>query len=141
MLTLSKRVEYALMAILHMAGTPSGELCTSKGIAERYSIPPELMGKVLQALARASIVASSPGVHGGYRLAKPIERVTLGMVIEAIEGPMILANCQHDPDSCDQYSMCSIREPVQQLHAQLVGFIHAISLDQFRAPQPVEKVS
>ncbi len=129
------------MAILHMANTPGGELSSSKGIADRYSIPSELMGKVLQALARASIVVSSPGVHGGYRLAKPIERVTLGMVIEAVEGPVILANCQQDPESCEQFSTCSIREPVQHLHAQLVSYIHAISLNQFRAPQPLEKVS
>lgn len=140
MLTLSKRVEYALMAILHMANAQAGELSTSKGIAERYSIPSELLGKVLQALARASIVASSPGVHGGYRLAKPIERVTLGMVIEAVEGPVILANCQQDPESCEQFSTCSIREPVQHLHAQLVSYINAISLHQFRAPQPLEKM-
>ncbi len=138
MLTLSKRVEYALMAILHMADSPSGEWLSSKGIAERYSIPSELLGKVLQSLARASIVASAPGVNGGYRLQTPIGRINLGMVIEAVEGPVVLANCQQDPDRCDQFHACSIKEPINQLRTQLVQYIHSISLGQFRAPQPLE---
>jgi Rrf2 family protein len=140
MLMLSKRVEYALMAILHMADARAGEWTSSKGIAERYSIPSELMGKVLQALARASIVASAPGVNGGYRLQMPLGTINLGMVIEAVEGPVVLANCQEDPERCEQFRACTIKEPIQHLRAQLVHYIHSISLSQFRAPQPVENV-
>jgi Rrf2 family protein len=140
MLTLSKRVEYALMAILHMADARAGEWTSSKGIAERYSIPAELLGKVLQALARASIVASTPGVNGGYRLQLPLGKINLGMVIEAVEGPVILADCQENPQHCDQFHACTIKEPIQQIHAQLIRYLHSISLSQFRAPQPMENV-
>lgn len=136
MLTLSKRVEYALMAILHMADVPECEWSSAKGIAERYAIPPELMGKVLQALARAGLVRSSPGVGGGYRLAKPLGAISLGTVIEAVEGPVSLTVCQNHPEDCHQFATCSIREPVQQLHAQLREYIYSIPLDRFRAPQP-----
>lgn len=138
MLSLSKRVEYALMAILHMAGEGSSHWCSSKGIAERYMIPPELMGKVLQSLARAAIVRSSPGAHGGYQLAMPLENINLGMVIEAVEGPIRLTDCQHDPGECDQYCACSIRGPLANVQAQLLSYIHSIPLAQFRANPSME---
>lgn len=140
MLMLSKRVEYALMAILHMANMSTGEWTNAKRIAERYAIPSELLGKVLQALARAGLVASMPGVHGGYRLNHSLDRVNLGAVIEAVEGPVHLADCQENPERCGQYHACNIKEPIQHIHAQLVHYIHNISLNQFRAPPALENV-
>lgn len=128
------------MAILHMADLPAGEWATAKGIAERYSIPAELLGKVLQALARSSLVVSMPGVHGGYRLNGALERLNLGAVIEAVEGPVLLTDCQENPERCGQFHTCTIKEPIQHIHAQLVRFIHNISLDQFRAPPALENV-
>ncbi|MCS6771262.1 MAG: Rrf2 family transcriptional regulator [Kiritimatiellae bacterium] len=132
MLSLTKRVEYAVMAILHMAEAKPSEWCSSKGIAERYQIPAELLGKVLQALARASIVQSTPGVRGGYRLARPLESLNLGMVIEAVEGPIRLTDCQANPSDCDQLCYCTIREPMQAMQSRLQQFIYSIPLEQFR---------
>ncbi len=128
------------MSILHVAALPAGEWATTKGIAERYAIPAELLGKVLQALARAGLLASSPGVHGGYRMNQSLEQVKLGAVIEAVEGPVYLANCQADPERCGQFHACSIKEPIQQIHAQLVRYIHSISLNEFRVLTPAEHV-
>lgn len=136
MLTLSKKVEYGLIAVLHMSTLRGGRLASAKEIAEQYSIPAELLGKVLQSLARAKLVASTQGAHGGYHLQRPVEGITLGEVIEAVEGPVVLAQCQEDPANCGQYHACNIKEPIQLLHAQLVKFIHGVSLGAFRMPQP-----
>jgi len=140
MLTLSKRVEYGLMAILHMSDVRAGDWVTAKDMAERYNIPGELLGKVMQALARAGLVSSTPGVRGGYRLNVPLDRMNLGAVIEAVEGPVLLADCQGHPDRCDQFHACTLKEPIQHIHAQLVRYIHNISLSQFRAPPALETV-
>lgn len=144
MLTLSKKVEYGLIALLHMANLRGSELASAKEIAEQYSIPPELLGKVLQSLARAKLIVSTQGSHGGYQMQRPVERVTLGEVIEAVEGPVLLAQCQEDPAHCGQFHTCNIKEPIQQVHQQLVKFIHGVSLGAFRVPPPtprLEKVS
>lgn len=127
------------MAILHMADTPAGEWATAKGIAQRYAIPPELLGKVLQSLARSSLVESMPGVNGGYRLRAPLGKLNLGNIIDAVEGPVQLVDCQENPERCSQYNSCIIKEPVQFIHAQLVEYIHNISLEQFRPPAALEK--
>lgn len=134
MLTLSKRVEYGLIAVLHMAALRSGAIATAKEIAEAYSIPAELLGKVLQSLSRAKLIASFQGAHGGYHLQRPLDQVTLGEVIEAVEGPVLLTACQEDPGSCGQFHACNIKEPVQQIHQQLIKFIHGVSLAAFRPP-------
>lgn len=132
MLTLSKKVEYALIALLHMAGKSSSDLVTAKEMADRFAIPGELLGKVLQALARAKLIHSTQGARGGYHLQRPVERITLGDVIEAIEGPVVLACCQENPAHCGQFHVCTIKEPVHQIHGQLVRFVHGLSLGDFR---------
>ncbi len=142
MLSLSKRVEYGLMALLHLAQAGPGTLSTAKEMAELYAIPGDLLGKVLQALVRAKLVASVQGAHGGYRLHVPVERVTLGQVIDAVDGPMFLSACQEDPAQCGQFHACTIKEPIHQLQAQLTHFVHGISLGAFRAPraEPARKI-
>jgi Rrf2 family protein len=132
MLMLSKKVEYGLIAVLHMADLAPGTVITAKDISEQFNIPGELLGKVLQALVRGGLVASVQGAHGGYRLARSLDGVQLGDVIEALEGPVFLTKCQEDPAQCGQFHTCTIKEPVHLLQEQLQQFIHGISLGAFR---------
>ncbi len=132
MLMLSKKVEYGLIAVLHMADLRPGTIVTAKDISEQYHIPADLLGKVLQALVRSGLVASLQGAHGGYHLARALDRIQLGEVIEAVEGPVFLTKCQEDPAQCGQFHACTIKEPVQLLQEQLQQFIHNISLGAFR---------
>ena len=137
---LSKKVEYGLIALLHMAGLRPGAIVTAKEVSDLFHIPPELLGKVLQSLVRSGLVASVQGARGGYHLARGLDGIQLGQVIEALEGPVFLTRCQEDPAQCGQFHACTIKEPVQQLQDQLQQFIHGISLGAFRksvrAPVP-----
>ena len=63
--------------------------------------------------------------------------MTLGQVIEALEGPVVLARCQEHPSHCGQYTACNIKEPILQIHDQLQHFINGISLGSFRRPAAV----
>ena len=134
MLTLSKKVEYGLISLLHMSSMQRGDLVTAKELSTQYNIPADLLGKVLQALAKNGTVEAIHGVKGGYRLHRAIDSITLGEVIETLEGPVHLAKCQHDPGSCDQFQNCNIRGPVFQIHEQLHNFIYNISLAAFKQP-------
>ena len=134
MLMLSKKVEYGLISLLHMSGLDRDQLVSAKEISEQYNIPAELLGKVLQSLAKANIVSPVHGAHGGYRLCVPLRQVTLGDVIETLEGPVHFARCQEDPATCGQFHTCNIKEPVLQIHDQLQEFIHGISLATFKRP-------
>ncbi len=70
MLRLSKKADYALIAMKHLAIRPDAASASAREIAEQYDIPVELMAKVLQRLARRGLVTSHQGTRGGYRLAR-----------------------------------------------------------------------
>jgi Rrf2 family protein len=132
MLKLNKKIEYALISLIHIDSLGRSDLVTARELAERYNIPGEILGKVLQSLAKATLIESVQGSKGGYRLLHPLEKVDLGNVIEAIESPVYLVSCQEDPDSCSQYGACNIRNPVSRIQAQLTHFIHGIPLSALR---------
>jgi Rrf2 family protein len=134
MLKLSKKVEYGLISMMHMDARHNGDLATAREISELYNIPAELLGKVLQSLARARLIQSVQGAHGGYRLMRPANEVTLGAVVEAVEGPVQIAECQGDPACCNQFSNCNIKKPVFQVQQQLLKYMYGLPLSTFRNP-------
>jgi Rrf2 family cysteine metabolism transcriptional repressor len=84
---LSAKAEYACLAMLQMAQEyASGELLQIRRIADEQGIPARFLVQILLQLKGASLVASTRGAAGGYRLARPPEEITLADVIEVIEG-------------------------------------------------------
>jgi Rrf2 family transcriptional regulator, cysteine metabolism repressor len=132
MLKLSKKVEYALISVMHMDAVHNGELATAREMADQYSIPGELLGKVLQLLAKARLIESVQGSKGGYRLVQPVEKITLGQIVEAVEGPVHLASCQSDPACCEQYSNCNIKQPVLEVQRRMMDYMYGLPLSTFR---------
>ncbi|MGA9365463.1 MAG: Rrf2 family transcriptional regulator [Bacteroidota bacterium] len=121
MLRLSKRVEYGLIAVRHMASQPLGTVFTAKELAEKLDTPYELLAKVLQKLARGGVVVSQQGINGGYALAHRPEEITISLVIRTIEQerPMI-AECYSDgPDSCSLFDNCTIRGPLEKIQRDI----------------------
>lgn len=139
MLKLGRKVEYALISLYHLDSLREGHLATSREIAERYSIPPDLLGKVLQALNRADIIDSVQGVKGGYSLSTPIQCVALGDVVEAVEGPVHIAKCTCTETGkiCPQQSCCNIRDRVFQLQEALNRFLFGFRLDSTPSKEPM----
>ena len=56
MLKLSKKTEYAIIALMAMTNGKNDKLYTSKELSQRYNIPPEIMGKVMQSLAKNDLI-------------------------------------------------------------------------------------
>src|SRR5512147_2274078 len=113
MLRLSKKADYALIAMKHLARKTSGAPSASaREIAEEYAIPIELMAKVLQRLVRTGLLVSTQGTRGGYALARGPAVITVADVIQAIDGPMTVTACSTEHDVCGQFSKCSIRDPL-----------------------------
>jgi Rrf2 family protein len=128
MILLSKRAEYGLMALLHLAGAAAlGRPVSSASIAARHRIPAALLGKVLQDLMRGGLVVSTAGAGGGYRLRQAPARVTLGSVIAAVDGPIRLAGCAAGC-ACDQRTTCSIRKPLAHVSGAVTAPFERITL-------------
>ena len=121
MVRLSKKAEYGLIAIRHIAAQHGGAIVTAKEIADKYQIPYELLAKVLQTLTRTGLVSSTQGVRGGYTLTKNPRDITVSMIIHAIEGSApAIAQCMTDgPTSCDVFSVCTIKSPLTKVQANI----------------------
>ncbi len=92
MLRFTKRADYGLMAIHYIAVNDGFGAVSAKRIAEEFAIPPELMAKILQRLAKQRLVVSTNGPKGGYALARRPTEITVGQVIRALEGPINIAS-------------------------------------------------
>jgi Rrf2 family protein len=116
MLRLSKRVEYGLMALQHLA--KSGNVSTSREIADSMSIPYDLLAKVMQALKRDGLIDSYQGVKGGYSLMLSPNAIPLSRVIKAIEEDTMITDCTHDladESSCSMFETCTIKGSMNKL--------------------------
>jgi Rrf2 family protein len=146
MLRLSKKADYALMAMKHLARNGSVPSASAREIAEQYDIPVELMAKVLQRLARRGLVVSTQGTRGGYALSRAPIAISLADVIEAIDGPFTVTACSTEKHDCDQFSKCSIRDPLWQIRERIVAALGTVTLaemaaDREVAPVPVSTVA
>jgi Rrf2 family protein len=88
----SQTAEYALRAIVHLAAK-SGSAQTTQQIAEATRVPTGYLSKVMQALARAGLVNSQRGLHGGFTLAIEPARLTVFDVIQAVDPIRRIRSC------------------------------------------------
>jgi Rrf2 family protein len=115
MLKLTKKIEYALIALQHMQGKDHNDITNAKEIAENFDLPVSLLAKVLQQLAKNNIIEPIQGPSGGYRLNKSLDKIKLNDFIEIIEGPVGLVDCLHDPN-CGHIGTCNIRLPIERVN-------------------------
>ena len=131
MLQLTKRTEYGLIAMIHMADRER-QVSSAREIAEHYPVPKRLLAEVLKDLARGGLVESHRGASGGYTLARPAEDITLGDVIAALEGRPSLTSCAQMPlfhgGSCEVEPVCPIRSPIQRIRLGLWAMLERTSL-------------
>ena len=88
---ISRTVEYGLTAAVHVAQNCKDGLVMSKKISAAYNLPTEYLLQVMQQLVRAGILTSKKGPNGGFNLARPAKEITMLEIVEAIDGPVIVA--------------------------------------------------
>ena len=102
MLRLSKKADYALIAVWYMAVPGQRAVASAREIAEHHDLPLELLAKVLQQLVRKGIVRSVQGINGGYSLSRSAVETSVADIVEAIDGPLMLTACGDEHEACDQ---------------------------------------
>src|ERR1051325_6211377 len=134
MLRLSKKADYALMAMRHLARKTAGASSSSaREIAEQYDIPIELMAKVLQRLVRTGLLVSTQGTRGGYTLSRASNAISVADVIQAIDGPFTVTACSTEKNDCEQYGKCSIRDPLWQIRERIVEALGTVTIAELAA--------
>ena len=141
MLRLSKKTDYALMAMKHLAlqaaATGGSGAASAREIAEHYDIPIELLAKILQRLARRGLLTSHQGTRGGYSLARPASVISVADVIQAVDGPLTVTACSVHDTACGQYSKCNVRDPLWRIKDRILTSLAACSLDEIATDAPL----
>jgi Rrf2 family protein len=84
----SRSVGYGLIAVYYVAKHERNGPVLSTAVAERYKVPLEYLLKIMQNLVKARILKSKRGPKGGFKLMRPLDKITMLQIIEAIDGPI-----------------------------------------------------
>jgi FeS assembly SUF system regulator len=139
MMKLSKKADYGLIALKHLA-MHSGASHSATDIAEVYGISAPLMAKVLQKLAKGGLLVARYGSSGGYTLARDPSRITALDAIKAIDGPLFITSCVTSHGECDLTSTCSIREPLRRVNESILGVLDKVTIAQMSDEAPLSEV-
>ena len=132
MLKLTKKADYGLMAMKHLAEHGDHGAFSAKDVAEAYGIPPEALAKILQKLVKAGLLHSQHGMNGGYTLARDAGSISAFEVIRAIDGPLFITSCISVRGECGQSDRCTIREPLRKVNESIEAVLKRIKISQMR---------
>ena len=126
MLKITRKVEYALIAVRHLEET-SEKLVSVNEISKLYGIPRELLAKTMQKLASANIVKSVKGPRGGYKTTNKAAATTLNDFFEILEGPTAIMDCYFE-SGCDHLTSCNIRTPINKINNSIRNLFDNLTL-------------
>jgi Rrf2 family protein len=132
MLKLTKKADYGLMAMKHLAEHGDQGALSAKDVAEAYGIPSEALAKILQRLVKAGLLQSQHGTNGGYTLARDPSRISAFEVIRAIDGPLFITSCITVRGECGQTDRCTIREPLRRVNQSIEDVLRRITISEMK---------
>ena len=139
MLGLSKRTEYALIALAYLVERPDN-CCPAREIAAAYNLPQALLMNLLKEMHGAGLLRSTRGTKGGYRIAVNLDETSLYDLIQVIDGPVELVECVNEKTCCNSLehcrisTMCPIQQPLRALHEKLIRFLKDVKISDLVVP-------
>lgn len=127
---LTRAAEYAIRCVLYLSKRSRGEVVSRREIAEAMSIPLAFLGKIAQNLAKAGVVVVRQGALGGMELALPPEEISLLMVVEAVDGEIMVNECLSRPQDCERSACCAVHRVWHKARKQFRQTLGAASFKQ-----------
>ncbi len=125
---ISARADYAIRAMLELAGIETDTGVRGDAIAKAQDIPAKYLENLLGELRRARLVSSQRGSNGGYRLARPASSITLADVIRAIDGPLAGVRDAAPEDVAYTGAAASLRDVWIALRANMRAVLETTTL-------------
>jgi len=133
MLRVSKLADYGTAVMVHLA-RHSEAIMNAKEIAKNTHLAAPTVSKLLKLLASASLLISQRGTKGGYRLAEPASAISVGQIIQAIEGQSGLTQCSYEEGECALEDVCVIRGNWRLINQAVYTALCSVSLAVFAKP-------
>ncbi len=137
MIRLTNLADYAVVVMTAAAREATCKLSAAR-VAAATAIPAPTVAKLMGTLARAGLLTASRGVAGGFCLARAPSEISVAEIVEAVDGPIALTNCQtgevHD---CTITGSCSVRGHWGPINRAVREALDAVTLaDLLRKPAP-----
>ena len=133
MFRLNKLSDYATVVMTLLASDPE-RLCGTPEISERARLETPTVSKLLKLLTRAGLLESVRGAHGGYRLARAPERISVADILVAIEGPFAMTECGMHPGQCSHETHCQVRGNWRKISFAIETALRTVTLSDMVAP-------
>lgn len=135
MLRISKLTDYATVILGALATEPDRQQ-TAAEIAARTHVGAPTVAKLLKQLHGANLVASSRGLHGGYRLARPAQEISAAAILDALEGPVALTECATQHNHCGIEGTCRVGRAWQHVSLAIRRSLQEITLAELAGLTP-----
>ena len=135
MIRITKQSDYGILMLTDMAARPAAEVHTARDLAGRVGLSVPMVSKILKPLAREGVVVSHRGVKGGYTLARPADRITVGEIIAALEGPIGMTECVTNPGTCHQEAHCPVKVNWERISHAVRDALEHIPLSEMIGPE------
>ena len=136
MIRISKLTDYGIVLLTYLARNPGSATYTARDLATESGLPLPTVGKLLKALSRGSFLESERGINGGYRLAKPPEKITISEIITVLEGPISLTECAGSHEVCDLEHACPARSNWRKINDVVRKALSDLTLADMSHPLP-----
>ena len=138
---ISTKGRYALRVMIDLAEHQADGYIPLKVIAERQDISEKYLESILKALVREKILTGLRGKGGGYRLAKPPERCTVGSILRLTEGSLAPVAClERSPMECERSAGCATLPVWQGLHKVICEYLDGITLQDILDREQVRQI-
>ena len=111
MFRLSKMTDYGIVLLARLAKNREATTQNARELAAAVDLPLPVVSKILKSLARRGVVESHRGSKGGYALLQAPEKITVANMVEALDGPVALTQCNLGPHACEHEGSCAVRDP------------------------------
>lgn len=106
---INRKTDYAVRVVLFLARQPSGTRTPTKVVQDETLIPRAYLLRIIAELSKVGIINTHPGPSGGLQMGKPAEDVSLGEILEVMEGSILVSDCLENPEECSLSTNCPVR--------------------------------
>ena len=125
---ITKKAEYAIIALAELARQREGVKITTREIARRRSIPPNLIIQLVSTLREAGLVAATRGPAGGVELTRDPAGISLRQVIEILDGPIGITRCLLRDGPCNNQVDCALRGVWARAQEKMLDVLEEVTI-------------
>ena len=126
---LTKTADFAIRLLIHLSKNPT-QVHHMAVMSKQLMIPYHNLTKLIQTLSKAQFIITKKGKGGGVRLALPADQLDLKMIIDLIDGPTVLSECQQDTSLCALSNNCKLKSKFTEIQNKINTIMSDVKLTE-----------